>query len=490
MATISCAPYEINEEILPDQLFSATAPCGALVEIRVVKLATGGASHAALILELQSWIDSMREISHPHIARLIDVKQDEQNIFLITESCEGITLRELIQNQQELVHPLVVYYMQQVASGLDYLHSVGIHHRDFTLRRVLIDPGGTAKIVDVGLPGILPEVVKQGGIEGPERGYISPEELQGQGPSTQADLFRFSVACFELITGVLPFTGDTPTALKSSILSNSRTLPAVRSRVMPAHLKKAFERALSPQPGKRPNSAAQLVKALTYTETFAAGRGLADLMSQNAPPKERKKAKAPPWLVASGLCLLVGVTLIAGTMGRSSPSIIKSGSDSSELPAVASENSPISPVRDRQTSAKKIFKLLPIAQKGTGGEQSLVPVLQALFKGTASTPTSSEEQQLLKALLAHDNPNIRRTVAQIIERREIKELTDQILPLLDDDEPGIRSAVVQTLRSTFAPVSIKLLALKAASESVPAIHADILALAEDHAAELRMQKGQ
>ena len=490
MATISCPPYDINEEILPDQLFSATAPCGALVEIRVVKLAAGGSSHSGVIIQLQSWIDSMRETSHPHIARLIDVKQDERNIFLVTESCEGITLRELIQNQQELVHPLVVYYMQQVASGLDYLHSVGVHHRDFSLRRVLIDPGGTAKIVDVGLPGILPEVVTHGGLEGTERGYISPEELQGQGPSAQADLFRFAVACFELITGVLPFTGDTPTTLQASILSNSRTLPAVRSRVMPAHLKKAFERALSPQPGKRPNSAAQLVKALTYTETFATGRGLADLMSHNAPPEARKKAKAPQWLVAGGLGLLVGVTLIAGTIGRSSPSMIESSADNPALPEVALETSPFSPVRDRQTPAKKILKLLPIAQKGTGGEQSLVPVLQYLFSETASTPTTSEEQQLLKALLAHDNPNIRRTVVQIIERRGIKELTDQLFPLLDDDDPGIRSVVVRALRSTFAPVSVKLLALKAASESVPAIHADILALAEGYAAELEMQKGQ
>lgn len=493
MNQVICPPYEILEELEPGKKYRAVCPnSGQIVLIRRVRVDRGSQPDAALLVRLQSWIDQMSELSHPHVARLLDVKHGESEVYLISEWCDGISIRELIKTQHELAHPLIVYYMQQVAAGLDFLHSKGIPHRDFTLQRVLIDPGGTAKVLDTGILGIIPDELKQGGLTGAERGYVSPEELQGKGPSPEADRYRFAVACFELVAGTIPFSGESPMELRDAILAGKLTIPTTRNRNLPRHLVKVLEKALSRDPSQRPTTASYLIKPLSHTASYYAGVGLAAI-EQNAKsgPSSERMLGVPRPLAVVGLGALLGITILSSQFGSmTAPQQKNSASTKQQGAAPATQSNGLATFGVAPSKDIASPELLWLARKRTGGERELVPALEVLMTGLVGSPVTAAQRELLSLLTHHDNPAMRRFVAKVISSREVTELSGDLLELLRDDSPTVRAAAIQALQTTLAPVSVSTLALRAAAESDPVIHSKIIELARALEVEARLAKGQ
>lgn len=489
MNQVVCPPYEILEELEPGKKYRGISPdSGQIVLIRIIRVDRGSQPDTALLVRLQSWIDEMTELSHPHIARLLDVKHGESEVFLISEWCDGISIRELIKTQHELAHPLIVYYMQQVAAGLDFLHSKGVPHRDFTLQRVLIDPGGTAKVLDTGILGIIPDELKQGGLTGSERGYVSPEELLGKGPSPEADRYRFAVACFELVAGAIPFSGESPMELRDSILAGNITVPIIRNRNLPRHLVKVLEKALSRDPSQRPTSASYLIKPLSHTASYYAGIGLAGVeqRTKNGSSAEYMLGLPRP-LAIVGIGALLGIAILSSQFGAAfapRQSISNAPTPQTDVNKTL-EALGIDPNKDVASA-----ELLVLARRRTGGERELVPVLEFLMTGLMGSPVTAAQRELLSLLTHHDNPAMRRFVAKVISIREVTELSGELLELLRDDSPTVRAAAIQALQTTLAPVSVADLALRAAAESDPIIHSKIIELARALNVEARLAKGQ
>lgn len=490
MSTLFCPPYEIIEEMVPGHLYKGISPdSGELVAIRTVQVGSGSTTDTGLLIRLQTWVDTMRTLHHPHIARLIDVKHGETGVFIISEWCEGHSLRTLLQAQQEVAHPLVVYYMQQVASGLDFLHSRGFYHRDFTLQRVLIDPGGTAKLIDVGLLGVIPDIERQGGLEGVERGYLSPEELLGQGPSPDADLFRFSVACFELLAGTIPFFGNTPAELRESILSRSRTLPDAQRRSLPRHLVKFFENALSIDVRDRPETASQLIKPIAQLGSHHSGLGVIGADFYRRRKRSFMPARLPRSLAVIGLGALLGVAIVSTHLAQLIGVRNVGVEDVQTRSASRQEDAePFGGIKNVQPDeSKKITaQLLSLAQRRTGGEKEVLPVLREMIAIPPSTPITATEQQLLRSLLEHDNPALRYFVVRVIERRNIEVLSEPLVSRLYDGDAAVRAATVRALQAMAVPVPVRTLSLRAAAESAPSVHAKLLELAEGLAAESKI----
>lgn len=492
MNEIFCPPYEIVAELIPGHLYKGIAPdSGEVVSVRVVNVGIWPKIDAALIARLQTWVDMMVTLSHPNIARLLDVKHGESEVFIISEWCEGHSLRALMESQEALVHPMGIHYLQQVGAGLDYLHSKGICHRDFTLQRVLVDPGGMAKIIDVALLGVLSDLDKQGGLEGSERGYVSPQELLGQGPSREADLFRFSVGCFELLSGNLPFSGDTPAELRETILSRSRVLPDAQRRSLPRHLVKFFENALSVEVKNRPTTASQIIKPLAKTSTQHQALGA---INNEFPPFGGRSGllrSVPRWLVLVTSAATLGIAVLSTHFGQ----LLTPNTESLQTPhnSATRLNPPVGVGTQEavasRTSSDISPQLLSIAQRRTGGEKEIFPILREMIEFPPSTPVRPPEQQLLKNLLEHDNPALRHFVIRIIERRNIPTLNDALIDRLYDGDPTVRATTVKALQAMAVPVPIKIIALRAAAESVPSVHAKLLEFGEGLAAESKMGKG-
>ena len=492
MNQIFCPPYEIVEELEPAKKYRAISPeSGQVVAIRVVRVDRGSQPDAALLVRLQAWIDQMLGLSHPHVARLLDVKHGESEVFLISEWCDGISIRDLIQSQQELAHPLIVYYMQQVAAGLDFLHSKGVCHRDFTLQRVLVDPGGTAKVLDVGILGILPDELKQGGLSGSERGYISPDELLGKGPSAEADRYRFAVACFELVAGTIPFVGDSPMELREEILSGKITIPSVRNRNLPRHLVKVLEKALSIDPADRPTTASHLIKPLSHSASHYTGLGLAgNNPSENKDVNLGRTFRIPRSMTIVGLGALFGIAILSSRIGRMVAPQQKNSS-SLVFQQGFQPSSKDNHLNGEGNVPRELIsgELLSIARRRTGAESDLVPALESIRNGSPTSPVTAQQRELLALITRHDNPAMRRFVVKVISSREVTELGGELLELLLDDSPTVRTAAIQALQTTLATVPVSTLALRAAGESDPLIHSKIIELARALEVEGRLSKG-
>jgi serine/threonine protein kinase len=381
--------------------------------------------------------------------------------------------------------------MQQVAAGLDFLHSKGVCHRDFSLQRILIDPGGTAKVIDAGILGILPDELKQGGLSGSERGYISPEELLGKGPSGEADRYRFTVACFELVAGTIPFVGDSPMELREDILSGKITIPSARNRNLPRHLVKVFEKALSRDLADRPTTASHLIKPLSHTASHYTGLALAG----NNPIEKKdvnpgRASRVPRALTVVGLGALFGIAILSSRLGR----IVAPQQKAHSSLAVQQVFQPSSGDNNQNgggNGAKGLVsgELLSIARRRTGAEDELIPALESILNGSPTSPVTAQQRELLSLATRHDNPAIRRFVVKVISSREVTELGGELLELLLDDSPTVRSAAIQALQTTLAPVPVSTLALRAAGESDPLIHSKIMELARALEVEGRLSKG-
>jgi len=382
--------------------------------------------------------------------------------------------------------------MQQVAAALDFLHSKGICHRDFSLHQILIDPGGTAKVIDVGILGILPDELKQGGLSGSERGYISPEELLGKGPSEEADRYRFAVACFELVAGTIPFISDSPMELREEILRGEITIPSARNRNLPRHLVKVFERALSRDPADRPTTAGHLIKPLSHTASHYTGLGLAG----NGPIEKNDTKlggafRVPRSLTIVGLGALFGIAILSSRIGRIVAPQQKSPSTLAVQPGFH-PSSGGNHLNGGGNSTRELLsgELLSIARRRTGAEEELVPALESILNGSPTSPVTAQQRELLSLVTRHDNPAMRRFVVKVISSREVTELGGELLELLLDDSPTVRSAAIQALQTTLAPVPVSTLALRAAGESDPLIHSKIMELARALEVEGRLSKGQ
>src|SRR3989475_1752575 len=172
---------------------------------------------------------SAAALSHPNIAQIFEIGDDDQTHFIAMEFIDGATLREKIHQEHSELRKLL-RYLQHVAEGLAKAHAAGIVHRDLKPDNIMITRDGHAKILDFGLAK-LNEPQMMGAVEGEEFGdaataimqqqstpgvimgtvgYMSPEQAQGKtGEIDQrSDIFSFGCILFEAVTTHKPFEGD------------------------------------------------------------------------------------------------------------------------------------------------------------------------------------------------------------------------------------------------------------------------------------------
>jgi eukaryotic-like serine/threonine-protein kinase len=172
-------------------------------------------------------------ISHPAIAQVYDVDEQNGAIFIAMELVEGKTIRELVQNHQlDLLGAIDVAL--QVSAGLAKAHEFGIIHRDIKPANVIQTPEGHVKILDFGLAKLLDgnssTLTFTGGVQnlstvtqtqiGIVKGtpaYMSPEQIKGEAIDARTDLFSLGVMMFEMVTGTIPFQRPTPTEIMHAI---------------------------------------------------------------------------------------------------------------------------------------------------------------------------------------------------------------------------------------------------------------------------------
>jgi serine/threonine protein kinase len=194
-------------------------------------------------------------LSHPNIVSIYDRGVAGGSYYIVMEYIEGRTLKELIVTRGPCPVPVAISYTRQILAALRYAHKNGIIHRDIKPHNVIVDREGRVKVADFGIARAgASEMTEAGSIVGTAQ-YLSPEQARGAPVDESSDLYSTGIVLYELLTGAVPFTGETPVEIAMKHLSQTPEAPSALRPEIPRYLDLVVLRALAKEPNDRYRSA-------------------------------------------------------------------------------------------------------------------------------------------------------------------------------------------------------------------------------------------
>jgi serine/threonine-protein kinase len=219
--------------------------------------------------------------AHPHIVDVYDVGEDSNIHYIVMELVEGEDLKWIIDREAPMQINRAIMFVEQVADGLEYAHRQGFVHRDIKPQNILIDRNDQAHITDFGIAkSHLSTALTQAGMTFGTADYISPEQAQGLDVVPQTDIYSLGVVLYEMLTGQLPFKGDSPMAVAIQHISNAPAPPRQFNAAITPTLESIMLQALSKDPRERPASARLFAMAL---RDMRMGRGQTTIVAPALP---------------------------------------------------------------------------------------------------------------------------------------------------------------------------------------------------------------
>ena len=169
---------------------------------------------AEFVSRFQREAEAASKMTHHNIVNLLDVGMDGENRYLIMEYVKGQTLKEVIQQSGRIRPATAVQITIRILSALQHAHQNGIIHRDIKPQNILVHADGHIKVADFGIARMANSstLTKGDSVMGSVH-YFSPEQAQGQGTDVTSDLYSVGVTLYEMLTGRVPFDGDSPVAI-------------------------------------------------------------------------------------------------------------------------------------------------------------------------------------------------------------------------------------------------------------------------------------
>ncbi len=179
--------------------------------VAVKVLQPGLAADEAFLKRFRAEARSVASLNHPHVLRVFDWGEDNDEPYLVLEYLGGGSLRDLLDRDVRLSHAQAAMLGAEVAQGLAYAHVRGLVHRDVKPANLLFDEEGRVRIADFGVARALAEAAwtePAGAMVGTAR-YISPEAAEGKPVDGRADVYSLALVLYEAVTGTVPFVTDT-----------------------------------------------------------------------------------------------------------------------------------------------------------------------------------------------------------------------------------------------------------------------------------------
>ncbi len=218
-------------------------------------------------------------LSHPNIVSIYDRGEAEGTYYIAMEYLDGRSLKELIVQRGPAPVTVSVEYARQILSALRFAHRHGIVHRDIKPHNVLVDAEGRVKVTDFGIARAgASQMTEAGSIVGTAQ-YLSPEQARGTDVDQRSDLYSLGIVLYELLTGSLPFNGDTPVEIAMKHLSTIPEAPSAKRPEVPRDLDLIVTRALAKDPDDRYQSAEEMDADL---ERFLRGAAVSPVTEESA----------------------------------------------------------------------------------------------------------------------------------------------------------------------------------------------------------------
>lgn len=241
---------------------------GRVVAIKMLHPAF--AQDATFLTRFEREAQIVAQLDHPHIVPVYDFSDYNGQPYLVMKYIDGTTLK-MAQEQHPLPPDEILRVLTPVAAALDYAHQQGVLHRDIKPSNILLAGDGTPYLTDFGLARMaaLGSSTLSGDMMLGTPHYISPEQALGSQNLTAAtDLYSFGVVLYELVTGRVPFTGDTPYAIVHAHIYDPLPTPRSLNPALSPAVEAVLVKALSKEPAARYPSATALIEA--YRAALAA----------------------------------------------------------------------------------------------------------------------------------------------------------------------------------------------------------------------------
>ncbi len=426
-------------------------------------------------------------LSHPSIVQIFDTGEDSGHYFIVMEYLPELDLKGIIRNYAPLPANKVAEVAMAACEGLGYAHQHGLIHRDVKPHNILFTADGRAKLTDFGIAAAIGDRSTEVALLGSAH-YISPEEVHGNAPSPQSDLYSLGVVMYECLTGRTPFQGETAEAVLAKRLASPPPAPRSLNPNIPPAAEHVVVRAMARDPAQRYQSAGEMLADLRRlaagapivagtppssadaTQTMVLTRPsetVSTPIMREAPPgprqpplPARRDEGAPGWVwgaggVLLGLVALVGVVILLKFVfypGAQAPALV-------QVPGVTG----MSRDRAKQALVDAQLALGTVTEKPTKNQpagtviEQEPPMAELVPKGTkvdvvVAAPDSGEQEVVPVPDVVGLQADKARTNLQMLDLQVTLEEVSDNAPLgqvlKQSIQAGIRVAKGQTVTLT------------------------------------------
>ncbi|RSL31274.1 Stk1 family PASTA domain-containing Ser/Thr kinase [Salibacterium salarium] len=198
-------------------------------------------------------------LAHPNIVNIYDVGEEEHLYYIVMEHVDGFTLKEKIQQQGPLPLEQAVELMGQVLGAISHAHTNHIVHRDMKPHNILLNHDGDAKVTDFGIAraSTAATITHTNSVMGSVH-YMSPEQAKGGVITTKSDIYSLGVVLYEMVTGSLPYTGDSAVSIALKHLQEPLPVPSEKRPGLPQSMENIIVKATAKNADDRYESVVQM----------------------------------------------------------------------------------------------------------------------------------------------------------------------------------------------------------------------------------------
>ena len=262
--TVLTGRYEIIERIgtggMADVYRAMDSKLNRYVAIKVLKREYR--EDEQFVTKFRQEARSVAGLSHPNVVGVYDVGNDGDIQFIVLELVEGISLKKYIEKKGHLPYKEALSIAIQVANGMEAAHAHHIVHRDIKPQNIIISKEGKVKVTDFGIAKAASSTTTVSTSAMGSVHYMSPEQARGGYSDERSDIYSFGITLFEMLTGDVPFDGDTTVAVAVHHIQDEIIPPSEKMNGIPSSVDKIVQKCTRKKTDQRYQTAGELIADL------------------------------------------------------------------------------------------------------------------------------------------------------------------------------------------------------------------------------------